>query len=109
MRQRRVGHGGEIRMDGRPSRTNRMIVSDFGPVRPVTYIRIRTAKQARRANLLQRELFKPPTIVQQSPRRYMRRIAAEAMRSSIYANKVDSLMANWRRTGRSQFKLRIAS
>jgi hypothetical protein len=109
MRQRTVGQGGEIRTDGRPSRTNRLIVSDFGPAMPVTYIKIRTAKQARRANLIQRDLFKPPTIVYQPPRKYMERIVDEAMRSELYAKKINSLMANWRKTGKSRFRLQVAS
>lgn len=105
MRRRLVGHGGEIRMDGRPSRTNRVIESDFGPSRPVTYIRIRTPQQARRANLIQRDLFKPPTVVSHPPRRYMQKIARAAMSSPMYAEKINRLMASWRRNNKVRFNL----
>lgn len=109
MRRRRVGHGGEIRTDGRPSRTNRLIETDFGATITATYIRLRTVRQVRRANLIQRDLFRPPTFVSHPPRRYMARIAKEAMRSTIYTAKVASLMRYWRETGRGNFKLRVAA
>lgn len=109
MRRRRVGHGGEIRTDGRPSRTNRVIETDFGSTITATYVKLRTVRQVRRANLIQRELFKPPTFVSQPPRKYMAKIAREAMRSTIYTNKVASLMKYWRSTGRGNFKLQVTA
>jgi hypothetical protein len=57
-RVRRVGDGGEIRLDGRASKTTKR--NRFGAL--VTYARLRTAAQAERANQLQELLYGPLTI-----------------------------------------------
>lgn len=57
-RIRRVGDGGEVRIDGRTCRTTKK--DRFGTM--VTYARIRTQAQADHANRLQEELYGPLTI-----------------------------------------------
>jgi hypothetical protein len=57
-RIRRVGDGGEIRLDGPASRTTKK--NRFGAM--VTYAKLRTQAQADRANRLQEELYGPMTI-----------------------------------------------
>jgi hypothetical protein len=57
-RIRRVGDGGEIRLDGTHGRTTKR--NRFGAM--VTYTKLRTAAQAARANQLQEVLYGPLTI-----------------------------------------------
>jgi hypothetical protein len=57
-RIRKVGSGGEVRIDGRPSKTTKR--DRWGHV--VTYAKMRTQAQADRANQLQEQLYGPLVI-----------------------------------------------
>lgn len=58
-RERNIGDGGEIELDGPPSRSTKAVRAWNGKVYAVTYVRIRSAAQARRANNLNAALYGP--------------------------------------------------
>lgn len=70
-RIREVGDGGEIRLDGRESRTTKTVAGIGGDQR-VTYGHLATQTQADRANRLNEQLYGPTEIVATiAPRPYM--------------------------------------
>lgn len=72
-RLRRVGGGGEVRIGGRRSATSSYATDRRGRTVLVTYARLRTPEEARRANRLNRRLYGPLRLRRRyEPRPYMR-------------------------------------
>lgn len=112
-RNRKVGDGGEIRVDrGRMTKAGKTRFarrtatavktnSDFGVV-TVVYAKLRTASQVRRANEINQSLYKPSRTLSVPGRRYMQQILR--MASAVPAQR-----AKWEQKAMRLFKADVAS